>query len=260
MGNKPARNKMQRPYNEMVEDAISALKDRPGSTQADVFNYLETKYEGRIPPRAKKNLETVIRSVMKTKKGVTKRGGPGRAIRTTGRKVRFKAKSALGRSRPGRLSSRGNVRRLVPRLGKDFKKKLPLRTLKSGKKLHMLGSKSGGHRLFKRVRGGIFRDRKPRHRHMSTRSILHPSPRRRRRRRRRFHDKLNIDCRLRRNFDLVSSFERSREWYCNIISDSRINESVRFQHHHGLGKTCAEFLQNTKVDQQRHQLRARPAR
>lgn len=171
MGNRPARNKIQQPYNVMVEDAISALKDRPGSTQADVFNYLETKYEGKIPLRAKKNLETVIRSVLKTKK----RGRPGRPVgRNTGRKVRFQAKSSgLGRSKPGRLSSRGkNARRLIPpRPGKDSKKsKLPrkMRTLKAGKKLHMPRAKSGGHRLLKKVRGGISRNRATLHRHMNS--------------------------------------------------------------------------------------------
>lgn len=137
MGNKPSgRNKIQRPYNEMVEDAISALKDRPGSTEADVFNYLETKYEGRIPPRAKKNLETVIKSVIKTKNGVT-RSRSGQSIRNAGRKVRFKSKNSLKRIKP----NRGNGQRVISRSRKT-KKKLPSKTFKSGKRLHVSGSKS----------------------------------------------------------------------------------------------------------------------
>ena len=152
MGNKPtSNNRIHQPYNQMVEDAISALKDRPGSTQDDVFDYLETKYEGRIPPRAKKNLETVIRSVIKAKQGV-RRGGGRPGTKRTGRKVRFRAKLMGPRRGPGRPPGRPpEVRKLAPRVGKESKK--AHKTLMSGKKLQMPGPKSGGHhRLLKRVR------------------------------------------------------------------------------------------------------------
>lgn len=170
MGNKPIRNsRIQQPYNQMVEDAISALKERPGSTQNDVFNYLETKYEGRIPPKAKKNLETVIRSVIKTKNGMKR--GNGRPTRSTARKVKFKTKLSGPRRKPaGRLPARGRVRKLVTRPGKDLKKKAH-KALTSGKKPYMPGAKPGGHRLLKKVRRAIPRDSAAQHRPMSRRSV-----------------------------------------------------------------------------------------
>ncbi|XP_024370136.1 uncharacterized protein [Physcomitrium patens] len=93
MGNKqPCDNRIHTPYSEMVGDAISALKDRPGSTQSDIFNYLETKYRGKISPIVKKSLKTVIRSIIKTKKGQRRRGRVQLA-KNTDRRVRFKAKA-----------------------------------------------------------------------------------------------------------------------------------------------------------------------
>ena len=65
MGNKPARKVVQQPYQTMIEDAVLALKDRPGSTQADIFKYLENKYEGKIPPKVKKNLQLKLKSIKK---------------------------------------------------------------------------------------------------------------------------------------------------------------------------------------------------
>lgn len=75
MGNKPARKMVHQPYQTMIEDAVLALKDRPGSTQADIFKYLENKYQGRIPPKVKKNLQLKLKSITKrSRQGNMKRG------------------------------------------------------------------------------------------------------------------------------------------------------------------------------------------
>ena len=75
MGNKPARKMVQQPYQTMIEDAVLALKDRPGSTQADIFKYLENKYQGSIPPKVKKNLQLKLKSITKrSRQGDMKRG------------------------------------------------------------------------------------------------------------------------------------------------------------------------------------------
>lgn len=155
MGNKPDRcRKMQQPYNQMVEDAIAALKDRPGSTQADIFNYLEAKYEGKISPKNKHNLQTVIRSVIQSKKRMGGGGGGGRKP-TRGRPGRLKLK---GR-KPGRGGlPRGRGLGRPPK--KMFKLKLVMpKSLKAGKKLGVPRSKGPGN-LFRRVKRGAGRNAK----------------------------------------------------------------------------------------------------
>jgi flagellar motility protein MotE (MotC chaperone) len=49
MGNKPAGCNSQQPIQALLEDAISALRERPGSTQSDIIKYLESKYDRSIP-------------------------------------------------------------------------------------------------------------------------------------------------------------------------------------------------------------------
>lgn len=170
MGNKPDRSrKMQQPYNQMVEDAIAALKDRPGSTQADIFNYLEAKYEGRISPKNKQNLQTVIRSVIQTKKRLRTGMGRPSARKFGGRGgTRLKAKNGVRRNKfGGRGLPRGRVRGMTTLQGRAGPSKglkimaTSLKTPKMGKsKLgHMPKSAKGaGHsqllRRMKRGRGG----------------------------------------------------------------------------------------------------------
>jgi hypothetical protein len=138
MGNKPARKMGQQPYNQMVEDAIAALKERPGSTQSDIFQYLEAKYEKKISPRNKKNLESVIRSVIKSK---TRGGRPPMMMRGCGRRRGgVKAKSGPRRKLGRSHHPRGKIRTLSRSLGPSLKKTIP-KTLKPGKK--PLGFKPG---------------------------------------------------------------------------------------------------------------------
>jgi len=154
MGNKPDRSrKTQQPYNQMVEDAIAALKDRPGSTQSDIFNYLEAKYDGKISPTNKQNLQTVIRSVIQSKKML--RTGIGRKPARE-RSGRLKAKRrCLPRGRPrgvGRPPGKG----LKLKLAMPKSLKTP-KTLKSGKKLVMPGRSKGAGHLLRRVKRGTGR-------------------------------------------------------------------------------------------------------
>jgi hypothetical protein len=144
----------------MVEDAIAALKDRPGSTQADIFNYLEAKYEGRISPKNKHNLQTVIRSVIQSKKRL-RTGMGGRKATTRRGPGRLKGK---GRKLGGRGLPRGRARGIMGRPpGKGFKLKLVMpkslktpKSLKSGKKLVMPRAKGPGG-LLRRVKRGTGR-------------------------------------------------------------------------------------------------------
>jgi hypothetical protein len=79
MGNKPARKMVQQSYQTMIEDAVLALKDRPGSTQADIFKYLENKYQGRIPPKVKKKLQLKLKSIKKRSRQDDVKRGPVRS-------------------------------------------------------------------------------------------------------------------------------------------------------------------------------------
>lgn len=148
MGNKPACKMGQQPYNQMVEDAIAHLKERPGSTQSDIFQYLEAKYEKKISPKNKKNLETVIRSVIKSKM----RKRPGRpSMRGFGRRRGgFKARGGPRRKFGRTVRGSGKIRNMSRSLGASLMKKKPPKihmTLKSGKKksLAKSGLKSGGY-------------------------------------------------------------------------------------------------------------------
>lgn len=169
MGNKPARKMGRQPYNQMVEDAISALKERPGSSQTDIIQYLEAKYEKKISPRNKKNLETVMRSVLKSQP----RGGGRQPMRGGRSRGGFKAKGGprrkFGRSLPRGLPARGRVRNISRQVGPILKKKAPkphMAALKGpGKKsLVTPGWKAGGHQrqqLLRRAkRGTTMRGRK----------------------------------------------------------------------------------------------------
>ncbi|KAG0579408.1 hypothetical protein KC19_4G097200 [Ceratodon purpureus] len=154
MGNKPARKMGQQPYNQMVEDAIAALKDRPGSTQSDIFQYLEAKYEKKISPKNKKNLETVIRSVIKTKA----RGAGGRPpMRGFGRRGGGLKGKGGPRRKFGRGLPRGKIRNMSRSLNPKLKKTIPkphMTTLKPGKKSLVM---SGGHQrqqLLRRAKRG----------------------------------------------------------------------------------------------------------
>lgn len=162
MGNKSSNSRARGPqqYQAMVEDAVSALKEHPGSTQADIFKYLENKYSGRITPKVRKILQNVLKSVIRTKpvhrgprslargskmkrkpgaRGGAPRGrggGPGRA--SAGRKAGPGGSS-------GRSLKKGFIKKKNPGRGNSNKKqKLKSRNLKmSGRKLK-LSSRGNG--------------------------------------------------------------------------------------------------------------------
>lgn len=106
MGNKPNRA-IQQDYQTMVEDAVSALKERPGSTQTDIFKYLETKYQGRLPPKMKKTLSCKLRLVLKRTRVAFKR--PGRPP---------------GARKPQSKRKNGSWKRRLPGRGRPFGKKM----------------------------------------------------------------------------------------------------------------------------------------
>ena len=157
MGNKSSNRRARGPqqYQAMVEDAVSALKEHPGSTQAEIFKYLENKYSGRMTPKVRKILQNVLKSVIRTKPvhrgprslargsrmkrmpGARGRGGgPGRA--SAGRKA-----SPGGSS--GRNLKKGMIKKKKPGRGSVNKKqKLKSRNLQmSGRKLKLLSRGNG---------------------------------------------------------------------------------------------------------------------
>lgn len=67
MGNRASNttSKINQPYHTLVEDAVAVLKERPGSTQQDIFKLLESKYNGKIPVQIRKTLTVRLRSTIK---------------------------------------------------------------------------------------------------------------------------------------------------------------------------------------------------
>ncbi len=107
MGNKSSNSRARGPqqYQAMVEDAVSALKEHPGSTQADIFKYLENKYSGRITPKVRKILQNVLKSVIRTK---PVHRGPRSLARGSKMKRKPGARGGAPRGRgggPGRASA-----------------------------------------------------------------------------------------------------------------------------------------------------------
>lgn len=156
MGNKSSNSRARGPqqYQAMVEDAVSALKEHPGSTQAEIFKYLENKYSGRITPKVRKILQNVLKSVIRTK---PVHRGPRSLARGSKMKRKPGARGGAPRGRgggPGRASagrkagpvgsSGRNLKKIVIKKNKfgrgnfNKKQKLKPRNLKmSGRKLKL---------------------------------------------------------------------------------------------------------------------------
>jgi hypothetical protein len=168
MGNKSSNSRARGPqqYQAMVEDAVSALKEHPGSTQAEIFKYLENKYSGRITPKVRKILQNVLKSVIRTK---PVHRGPRSLARGSKMKRKPGARGGAPRGRgggPGRASagrkagpvgsSGRNLKKIVIKKNKfgrgnfNKKQKLKPRNLKmSGRKLK-LSPRGNGAKAFTR--------------------------------------------------------------------------------------------------------------
>lgn len=123
MGNKSSNSRARGPqqYQAMVEDAVSALKEHPGSTQADIFKYLENKYSGRITPKVRKILQNVLKSVIRTK---PVHRGPRSLARGSKMKRKPVARGGAPRGRGGGQGRASAGRKAGPGGGRNLKKVL----------------------------------------------------------------------------------------------------------------------------------------
>ncbi len=66
MGNSSSDHaqKSSQPLDTLTDDALVTLKDRPGSTQAEIFKFLEAKYMTKIPMNRKKSVGIRLKAVM----------------------------------------------------------------------------------------------------------------------------------------------------------------------------------------------------
>ncbi|XP_068660977.1 histone H1-II-like [Aristolochia californica] len=56
------------PYLQMIKEAISALKERTGSSQPAIAKYIEEKYNANLPPSFKKILSVQLKKFAKSEK------------------------------------------------------------------------------------------------------------------------------------------------------------------------------------------------
>jgi hypothetical protein len=139
MGNKPAGCNSQQPIQALLEDAISALRERPGSTQSDIIKYLESKYDKSIPTKTKEKLLDRLKPILKASKMEYNRGnnhrganqgGGGRAAQGLGKRkgggIAAAAKTGRRacRSRTSQTNHRGNKSRCKSRASSSQPKKL----------------------------------------------------------------------------------------------------------------------------------------
>ncbi|KAH8963355.1 hypothetical protein BDL97_04G004500 [Sphagnum fallax] len=85
MGNKPGgRNKTQQPIQSLLEDAISALREKPGSKPSDIIKYLESKYEKSISTKMKEKLLDRLKPILKASRMEFNNNGSLRGPRQQG--------------------------------------------------------------------------------------------------------------------------------------------------------------------------------
>jgi len=164
MGNKPAGCNSQQPIQALLEDAISALRERPGSTQSDIIKYLESKYDKSIPTKTKEKLLDRLRPILKASKmeynkgnnhrGANRGGGGGGGGRGGGRGGGGRAAQGLGKRNGHGTAAAANTGR---RACRSITSQTNHRGNKSRRKLRASSSqpkKLNGSRSMKRKVGG----------------------------------------------------------------------------------------------------------
>ncbi|KAL6505054.1 hypothetical protein OROGR_024871 [Orobanche gracilis] len=66
--NSSSLSSLHPPYFQMISEAITAMKDRTGSSQPAIANFIEENYPKLLPPNFRKNLSTQLKRLVRSEK------------------------------------------------------------------------------------------------------------------------------------------------------------------------------------------------